>query len=162
PATFPLDVEDVTAQPPLPLSLEEALGQAILARPEIGVARQSVAEALHGEQAAHGELLPRVYVRGAVIRADSPGELRGWVAGAGLAGEHPLYGGGRHLAELRRSRARAAAAYAALRSILDNITQQVSVAYQALTTSQERIRLGQTEVTQARENLRLTLQKYKD
>jgi len=44
--------------------------------------------------------------------------------------------------------------------ILDNISSQVNLAFQAIATSRQRIRLGETAVAQARENLRLTLVKY--
>jgi len=44
--------------------------------------------------------------------------------------------------------------------MLDNIGQQVNLAFQAIATQQERIRLGETAVAQSRENLRLTVVKY--
>ncbi len=39
----------------------------------------------NGLEAARGELLPKIYIRGSVIRADSPGPLNGWIEGAGIA-----------------------------------------------------------------------------
>ena len=38
----------------------------------------------------------------------------------------------------------------------------MNLAYQAIATGQERIRLGETAVTQSRENMRLTLVKYRN
>jgi len=126
----------------------------------VGIARETVAEAAYGEKSARADLLPKIFVRGTVLRADSNGPLEGWLAGAGLHVDQPLYDGGRLKAEIRRRRAQVAGAAAALQSILDNIGQQVNLAFQAIATHQERIRLGETAVAQAGENLRLTLVKY--
>jgi outer membrane protein len=160
PAVLPVQVQDVTSRPAFTQSLDEALEQAVTKRPEVGMAREAVAEAAYGEKAARGNLLPKVYVRGTVLRADSNGPLEGWLTGAGLHIDQPLYDGGRYRAEIRRQRAQVAGAAAALQTMLDNIGQQVNLAYQAIATEQERIRLGETTVAQSRENLRLTLVKY--
>lgn len=160
PTVLPAKVQDVTNRPALTQSLEEALHQAVKKRPEVGMAREAVAEAAYGEKAARADLLPRIYVGGTFLRADSNGPLEGWLAGGGLHVDQPLYDGGRRQAGIRRRRAQVAGAAAALQSILDNIGQQVNLAFQALATHQERIRLGETAVTQASENFRLTLVKY--
>jgi outer membrane protein TolC len=160
PTVLPVQVRDVTGRPAMAQSLEEALQQAVTKRPEVGMAREAVAEAAYGEKAARADLLPRIYVGGTVLRADSNGPLEGWLTGAGLHVDQPLYDGGRRLAEIRRHRAQVAGATAALQTILDNIGQQVNLAFQAIATHQERIRLGETAVDQASENLRLTVVKY--
>jgi outer membrane protein TolC len=160
PAVIPVHVRDVTSRPAVAQSLEEALQQAVTDRPEVGIAREAVAGAAYGEKAARADVLPKVYVRGTVVRSDSNGPVEGWVTGAGLHVEQPLYGGGRRRAEIRRHQAQVAGATAALQSMLDNIGQQVNLAYQAIATHRERIRLGETAVAQAGENLRLTLVKY--
>ncbi len=160
PTVLPVQVQNVTNRPALAQSLEEALQQAVTKRPEVGIAREAVAEAAYGEKAARADLLPRILVRGTVLGVDSNGPLAGWLAGAGLHIDQPLYDGGRLRAEVRRRRAQVAGAAAALQSILDNIGQQVNLAFQAISTHEERIRLGETAVAQAGENLRLTLVKY--
>lgn len=160
PAALPVQVREVASRPTFAQSLEEALQQAVTKRPEVEMAREAVAGAAFGEKAARGDLLPKVYVRGTALGITSNGPLNGWLAGAGLHIDQPLYDGGRYRAELRRQRAQVAGATAALQTILDNIGQQVNLAYQAIATQQERIRLGETTVTQSRENLRLTLVKY--
>lgn len=160
PAVLPVQVQDVTNRPALPQSLEQALQQAVTKRPEVEMAREAVAESAYGEKEARANLLPSVYVRGTVLRADSMGPLNAWVTGAGLHVDQPLYDGGRRRAEIRRRQAQVAGAAAALQSILDNIGQQVNLAFQAISTHQERIRLGETAMAQASEHLRLTLVKY--
>ncbi len=158
--TLPVSIEEIAQRPAFELTLEGCLNQAVEGRAEIGAARAAVAEAAYGIEAARGEMLPKLFVRGTVARVDSPGALEGWVTGAGIHCEQPLYSGGRHSAEVRRARASVAAASAGLQVILDNISNQVNLAYRAIATNQQRIRLGETAVAQARENLRLTLVKY--
>jgi outer membrane protein len=160
PTALPIRVRDVRAHPPFDLPLEACLEQAVGGRPEVAAAREAVAEATYGIEAARGGMLPKVYIRGTVVRVDSAQDLRGWVAGAGLHIDQPIYGGGRHVADVRRNRALAVAATAGLQSLLDRVAHQVNLAFQAIATGQERIRLGEIAVSQSRENLRLTLVKY--
>jgi outer membrane protein len=162
PTMLPVQVRDVPEQPPFDQTLEQSLQQAIEARPEITVGREAVAGAQYGEQAARAEFYPRIYTRGTVLRADSEGGIAGWVAGAGIHIEQKLYAGGRRLGEVRQNQAKIAGAQAGLQTILDNIGHEVNLAYQALPTNLERIRLGETTVKQADENLRLTIVRYKN
>ena len=146
PAQLPLQVGDVNGQPTFDQPLEDCLGAAIGERREIQMAREAVAEARHGVEAARGELLPKVYVRGTVLQAASPGPLNGFIEGIGIHVEQPLYVGGRYQNELRRSEAQVAAAVAGLQTILDNVSLQVSLAWQAIDTDRQRIRLGERAV----------------
>ncbi len=104
-AQMPLAIVDVAAEPMPPISLTACLESAVVNRREIGMARQAVAEAWAGQQAARGDLMPNIYVRGTVLRADSPGPLNAWVEGAGIHVDQPIYAGGSHNSEIRRSEA---------------------------------------------------------
>ncbi|HEX4146794.1 MAG TPA: TolC family protein [Pirellulales bacterium] len=161
-AQMPLAIVDVAAEPAPPTSLPACLEQAVVNRREIGMARQTVAEAWSGRQAAKGEFLPNIYVRGTVLRVDSPGPLNAWVEGAGIHVDQPIYAGGAHQGELRRNDARIAAARAGLEVVLDQVSLQVSVSYQAIATDLERILVGEIATAQAAENLRLTLVNYQN
>lgn len=160
--TLPLSVIDVTARPEFEASLEESIQQAYATRPEVRMAQEMIGEAAHGEQAARGDRLPKIYTRGTVLRADSNGPLQGWVEGVGLHLEQPLYAGGKLRAEVRRSSAQVSMASAAQQSILQNIALQTSVAYHAIETNRQRIRLGELAVGQAKENIREMLVKYQN
>jgi outer membrane protein len=159
-AQMPLEIVDVELEPAPPGSLETCLESAVVNRREIGMARQAVAEARRGEQAARGELMPKIYVRGTVLRADSPGPLNAWIEGAGIHVDQPIYAGGQYQNEVRRASAQIIAACAGLQVVLDQVSLQVSISYQAIATDLERIRLGEMATRQAAENLRLTLVKY--
>jgi outer membrane protein len=159
---MPLRVADVLARPTFDQSLVQCLEQAIADRREIGMAREAVAEASDGVQAARGDRLPKVYVRGTALRADSPGSLNGFIEGIGIHVDQPLYAGGRYLGEVRSSEAQVASALAGLQAIVDNVSLQVSLAFQAIDTDRQRIQLAETAVVQARENLRLTIVRYQN
>ncbi len=159
-AVEPLQLAPVNCEPHFDDSIESCLEIAANSRREIDMARRAVAEARHGLEAAQGELLPKIYIRSSVIRADSPGPLNGWIEGAGLHVDQWLYTGGAHLGEVRRSQAEVSGSIAALQSLLDQVTLEVRVSYEAINTDLARIHLGKTTIDQAGENLRLTTVKY--
>ncbi len=104
-------------------------------------------------------MLPKVYVRGTVIRADLFGVFDGWIDGAGLHVDQPLYHGGAYKAGLRQARAERQAAAAGLKVILNNVSAQVNLSYNAIATDRERIRLSAIGRA-ARENLRVVVVRY--
>jgi Outer membrane efflux protein len=141
-------------------SLEDCLRRAAALRPEIGAARQEIAGAAEGERSARGEMLPRIYTRGTVIQAELPRVFHGWIDGAGVHAEQPLYAGGSKRAALRRAHAERDAATAGLKVILNNVSAQVNLSYNSIATDRERIRLNSVAAGQARENLRVVVVRY--
>ncbi len=161
-AGLPLEVIDLDEIPPLPGALAELLELAAAQRPEVSVARQAVAAAQEGWQAARGEFLPRIFVRGSAGHTDGQNVITGWQEGAGLHVEAPLYAGGRHRGELRSAEADIEAALADAQTILDAISLQVNLAYRGVVAARELIDLSRTAVTQAEENLRLIRVRYRN
>jgi outer membrane protein TolC len=161
-AGLPLEVIDLEAQPPLPGALAHLLELAAAERPEVGLARQAVAAAQAGREAARGEFLPRIFVRAVAGHTDGQNVITGWQEGAGLHVEAPLYAGGRHRGELRAAEAELEAALADAQAILDAISLQVNLAYRGVVAARERIDLARTAVVQARENLRLVRARYRN
>jgi outer membrane protein TolC len=159
---WPLEVVDLDTEPPLPGALAQLLALAAAQRPEIALARQAVVAAQEGRQAVRGELLPRIFVR--AVTGDVSGEnvRTGWVEGAGLHLETPLYAGGRHRGELRTAEADIAAAVADAQVILDAISLEVNLAYRDVVAARELIDLARTAVVQAEENLRLVRVRYRN
>jgi outer membrane protein len=161
-AAWPLEVIDLEVRPPLRGVLADLLERAAAERPEVGLARQAVAAAEEGSQAARGEFLPKIYVLAAVGHTDGRNVITGWQEGAGLHVEAPLYAGGRHRGELRSAEADVDAALADAQSILDAISLQVNLAYRGMVAANERIDLARTAVVQAEENLRLVRVRYRN
>lgn len=161
-ASEPLDVIDLEVQPPLRAALADLLERAAAQRPEVDVARQEAAAAQGGLQAARGEFLPRIFVRGAAGRTDGRNVVTGWQEGVGLHVEAPLYAGGRHRGELRSAEADVEAAVADAQTILDAISLEVNLAYRGAVAASENIVLSRTAVEQAQENLRLLVVRYRN
>jgi outer membrane protein TolC len=162
-ASLLLEVIDLEVQPPLPGALADLLEQAALERPEVALARQAVAAAQEGRQAARAEFLPRIFVRADVAgHTDGQNVVTGWQHGVGLHVDAPLYSGGRHRGELRSAEADIEAAVADAQVILDAISLQVNLAYRGVVAARERIDLSRTAVVQAQENLRLVRVRYRN
>jgi outer membrane protein len=161
-AGLPLELIDLEAQPPLPGALAPLLELAAGQRPEVRLARQAVAAAQDGRQAARAEFLPRIFVRAVAGHTDGQNVITGWQEGAGLHVEAPLYAGGRYRGELRSAEADVEAAVADAQAILDAISLQVNLAYRGVVAARERIDLSRTAVVQAGENLRLVRVRYRN
>jgi outer membrane protein TolC len=160
-AGLPLEVVDLELQPPLPGALADLLEQAAAQRPEVSVARQAVAAAQEGRQAARGESLPRIFVRAAAGHTDGQNVITGWQEGAALHVDAPLYAGGRHRGELRAADAEIEAALADAQTILDAISLQVNLAYRGVVSAYERVGLARPAVEQSGEALRIVRQRYR-
>src|SRR5262245_57560783 len=161
-AALPLEVVDLEMQPHLPGPLADLLEQAAAQRPEVGVARQAVAAAQAGLQAARGELLPRIFVRASLGNTSGQNVETGWQGGTGLHVQAPLYSGGQYRGKLRSAEADIEAALADAQFILDAISLQVNLAYRGVVAARERIDLARTAVVQAEENLRLVRVRYRN
>jgi outer membrane protein TolC len=160
PCGGPLPAADVARRPPFAESLEDCLRRAAATRPEIGAARHEVAGATEGERSARAEMLPRIYTRGTAIYADLPRVFNGILDGAGIHMDQTLYAGGAKKAAVRQAQAGTSAAAAGLGVILNNVSAQVNLAYNAIATDRERIRLNAVGASQARENLRVVVVRY--
>jgi outer membrane protein len=160
-ASWPLEVIDLEAQPPLPGALAQLLEVAATQRPEVRVARQAVVAAQEGREAARGEFLPRIFLRAAEGHTDGQNVITGWQEGVGLHVNAPLYSGGRHTGELRQADAEIEAALGDAQTILDAISLQVNLAYRGVVATQERVGLARPAVEQSAEALRIVRQRYR-
>jgi outer membrane protein TolC len=161
-ASLSMKLIDWKSQPPFELSLVRCLEIAAAQRPEIAIAREAVAAAEFGRDATAADFLPRVYALASVGGLTGSNILTGWQEGAGLHLDLPLYSGGRRKGELRAADAEVRQAVAEARSILDGVTLQVTLAYLAATTARVRIGRNRPAIVEARENLRLVRNRYRN
>jgi outer membrane protein TolC len=155
-------VADIRSQPPLSLSLAQSLQTAELARREVAVAREAIAAASSGKEAAAAEFRPVVTARSSLGYVDGDNIVRGFQEGAALRFIVPLYAGGRHRGELLAADAEVARALAGSRSVLDSVAVEVTVAYHGAVAARARIDLARPAVNEATENLRLVRVKYRN
>ena len=82
--------------------------------------------------------------------------------GAGLHIDMPLFTGGRRHGELHQADADIHQAMAGARSILDEVTLEVTLAYLAATTARQRIERDRPAIVEADENFRLVRNRYRN
>jgi outer membrane protein TolC len=148
-------------EPNLQLTLGDGLQLAVDNRREIEAARRTIVIAQRGHQAAQGEFLPRVFVRGVLAHVDGQGIDVGNVQIGGIHVEQGLYEGGRRSGEAKSAKAAVRAAEAQAQVVCDNIAFEVNQAYRAIAEARQRIELSKSSVAFAEENVRIVVDKYK-
>jgi outer membrane protein TolC len=161
-ASLPLQLMETNAAPAFQTRLVQCLETAANQRPEIGIARQSIAGAQSGRQAAAAEFKPRVYSLASSGIIGGEHVLGGAQEGVGLHIDVPLYAGGRHRGDLRAADANVREAVATSQVILDAVSLEVTLAFRSVVTAQKRIEHLRPAITEARENLRLVGNKYRN
>ncbi len=161
-ASLPLQLIENETTPPFRQTLLQCLELAAGQRREIGVARQAIAAAQNGQQAVAAEFLPRVYTYSSAGVIGGEHIVQGPQEGAGLHIDVPLYAGGRHRGDLRAAEADVREAGANAQSIVDAVSLEVTLAYRSVTTAQKRIDHLRPAIAEARENLRLVGNKYRN
>jgi outer membrane protein len=161
-ASLPLSLIALNSEPPLALSLVQCLESAANQRAEINIARQAIAAAEFGRESTQGEFLPRVYAVGSFGEVGGRNVYAGMQDGVGLHIDMPLYTGGRRGGSLRSADADIHRAVAGSRVILNEVTLEVTLAYLSATTARRRIELDRPAIVEARENLRLVGNRYRN
>jgi outer membrane protein len=159
-AALPLSLVDLDAQPSFDQSLVECLQIAAYQRREVAIAREAVAAAQQGYNAAKAENLPQLYIRGSLGRVDGQNVANGFQEGAGIHLDQSLYSGGRRRGTQYSAAAEIDLAVAEAQSVLDGVTLEVNLAYRAIAAARQRIELANDTIASARENLRLVRVKY--
>jgi len=161
-ASLPLVLADEPGEQPFRAKLIDSLQQAIVSRPEVNIARDRVAAAQFGRQAARGEALPRLSARGSVGYVDGHKIMDGLQEGAGIHLDMPIYHGGQQRGEIRTAAAEIQQAAAESQSLLNEISLQVTLAHRESGFAYERIGLARPAVIQAEETLRIVRGRFRN
>jgi outer membrane protein TolC len=161
-ASLPLRPADGPYPPGFTASLAECLQRAAVQRPEVGVARDRLALARFGRQAARGEFLPELGFKGSLGRIEGENVVGGWQEGASIQLNVPLFHGGATRGNLRTADADISQASADARAILNDISLEVTVAHRGVRSAQMRVDLALPAVTQSTEALRIVRQRYRN
>jgi outer membrane protein TolC len=161
-ASLPLQLVETNASPTFQSPLVQCLETAASQRREIGIARQAIAGAQNGRQATAAEFWPRIYTMASSGVIGGEHIVTGAQEGVGLHVDTPLYAGGRHRGDLRAADADVREAVANSQVILDAVSLEVTLAYRSVVTAQKRIEHLRPAITEARENLRLVGNKYRN
>jgi outer membrane protein len=161
-ASLPLRLDERVLPKPFGASLAECLERAATQRPEVGAARDRVAGARFGREAARGEFLPELYLKGSVGRIEGENVVAGFQEGAGIQLNVPLYYGGAHQGHLRTAEADIRQAQADAQGVLNDISVEVTVAHRDLRSAQTRVELARPAVEQSTEALRIVRGRYRE
>jgi outer membrane protein len=159
---LPLRLEPRTPQPDFDRSLAQCLEAAAEQRAEIGAAREEVAAAARGLDAARAGFLPRIYLRAGIGDADGQGIRTGPSEGVGLHLDQPLYVGGRHEGERATAEADLRATVSQAQLVFDGVSLEVNLAFRSIASARERLRYTGAAVTEAHETLRLVGVRYRN
>ena len=161
----PLSVVDILDYKPYPLTFEEALGEALLQRPEIRAAELSVGQAKEAVKIAQSEYWPTLRLVGNYGRSSDAiylnGDLKeeGWTA-AGLA-TFTIFDWGKTYYKVGESKVRVNQAENSKSQLVDSIVLEVKQAYLEMLRSEKNVGVSETSIAQAEENLRMNEERYK-
>jgi outer membrane protein len=150
--------EDV---PPFRTTLAGSLELATANRHEFSLIKKKVEFEKEGLTVARSAHYPRIYVAGGYNRLEDDYQLHKdvWMGEVGI--QVDLFSGGKASADVRAARKTIRKAEETAREVCDEIGFQVKSAYLAVTEAQKRIEVMEKAVEQAKENLRLMNNKYK-
>jgi outer membrane protein len=143
-------------------SLAECLQRAATQRPEVGVARDRVALARFGREAARGEFLPELALKGSLGRIEGDNVVGGWQEGAAVQLNVPLFHGGAKRGNLQTAQAEIRQAAADAQGVLNDISLEVTVAHRGVRSAQVRVDLARPAVEQSTEALRIVQERYRN
>ncbi|MBY0525228.1 MAG: TolC family protein [Gemmataceae bacterium] len=156
-----IEVTGGEEEPSFHMSLAEGLQLAVDNRREFQVARKAIEVAQEGVKVAHAEFAPRIYLQGVAAGETGHQTLRGASETGAIILSWRLFDGGKRLGDNRAAGAQVNTAVAQAQHIADTIAYEVNQAFYAVDDARQRIVLARTSIAQARENLRLVLNKYK-
>jgi len=158
----PIEIVDAQSEPSFDRPLEECMDLAVDHRDELRVALRAIDSSQLGVGAAQAAFFPRVVVGGTGIHVDRDGPpIEENVFTGGVRLELALFDGGRRVGELQGATADAQEAIARAEQICDAVAYEVVAAHVRIEECRERIRLGRTAVSHARETLRVETNRFK-
>ena len=157
----PTEVAERRDEPPVTLTLEEALGRALVNRPEIAVVRKGIADASLDVKIARADFLPTLSIQSAISDVTGTGVQNAKILAGGAFATLEVYTGGKRRGQLRAARAGVDRAAAQAKQVVDGVAYEVHYAHTAIDDARESVAQARTTVAQARENLRMVDNRYK-
>lgn len=147
--------------PTFKMTLNETLQAALESRPEFTLIKKQLRFEQEGLTVAKSARYPRLYLAGGYNHTDDDYQLHKDTLMGEVGIRIDLFTGGRATANIRAAKRRKRKAEIKATQVCDQITLQVKSAYLAVTEAQKRIEVMDKAVNQAKENLRLINNKYK-
>jgi outer membrane protein TolC len=155
-------VETQEAPPAFNNSLEECLQLAVDHRPEFEIVRKGILAAESEVTVARAEYFPIITTQSVYSNVTGTGVQNSNVRTGGIFVNLEVYTGGRRKGRLQSARAQVRTACAQAQQICDGIAYEVHVAFRGANETHDRIKVAQAAVAQARNNLRLIEDRYRN
>lgn len=168
PVDAPLEVEDILRYKPVRLDYDAARSQAGENRPEIKSVKLRIEQAKWGVTQAQSDYWPQLALKGSYDFTSDQGDLAdselydrtNWTIAAGATLN--VFQWGATAAEVNKARADVHRAEMALKNLRDQVDLQLKQAYLYMLESEKNIQTANTAVTQAQENYRITMERYRE
>ena len=161
----PLSVVDILGYKPFPLKFEEALGEALVQRPEIRAAELSVGQSKEAVKIAQSEYWPTLSLAGNYTKGSDAFYLNGdlqddrWTI-VGLA-TFTIFDWGKTYYKVGESKVRVNQAENSKNQLVDSIVLEVKQAYLEMLRAEKNVGVSEKSIEQAEENLRMNEERYK-
>ena len=134
--------------------------QGLRARPEVRAAERALLASRYGLSAAKSLNMPSVYATIGAGAAGGDFPLRQDVSTIGVGLQFPLVDGGQRSGAVQAARGQITTAEADLNTAVLNVRSQVTAAYLALASAEQRVTIADAEVANAREGVRIAEGRY--
>ncbi|HUL30709.1 MAG TPA: TolC family protein [Thermodesulfobacteriota bacterium] len=160
----PFEVVDILTYKAFLLSYGESLNEAFRLRPEIKTAQLNIDQAKESVKIAAAGFFPTFNLVGAYNRNSSEAELgmfrtRGW--SIGTTATMTLWNWGNTAFQVGANRVKVKQAEDAKTQLMESITLEVKDDYLNMQVAEKNIKVAETAIEQAQENLRMTEERYK-
>ncbi len=161
----PFNVVDILAYIPFPLPFEESLGEALRQRPEIKTAQLNIDQAKENVKIARSAYFPTITLSGSYTRVSDQADLHdGLLAerwAIGPSATFTLWNWGNTLYKVGENKVKVTQAEDSKTQLVESITLEVKDDYLNMLVAEKNIRVSETAIAQAEENLRMTEERYK-
>lgn len=161
----PLEVVDILAYKPVSMGFEESLGEALRQRPEIKTAQLIIDQAKENVKISKSGYFPTISLLGNYARISEEPILNGdmknekWTVQA-LA-TFTLWNWGNTSYKVGENKVKVAQAEDSKKQLIESITLEVKNDYLSLIVAEKNIKVAETAIEQAEENLRMNEERYK-
>jgi len=156
----PIAPADTSEPAPASNDVKALIQQGLRARPEVQAAERTLLASQYGLSAAKSLNLPSIYATIGAGAAGGDFPLRQQVSTIGVGLQFPLIDGGQRSGAVQVARGQITTAEADLKTAVLNVRSQVTSAYLALASTEERVTIADAEVANGREGVRIAEGRY--
>jgi outer membrane protein TolC len=159
------NVVDILEYKPFPLRFEESLGEAMRQRPEIRAAQLNIDQAKESVKIARSAYFPNISLSASYLRMSDQVDLRDGILAQrwaiGPLATFTLWNWGNTAFKVGQNKVKVVQAEDSKTQLVESITLEVKDDYLNMLVAEKNIKVVETAIAQAEENLRMTEERYK-